>query len=129
MWRALQVRKRATVTIFRRYASAPNLHRRKRNVAKPSPNIPYVDFTRCATMPIRDMHNDGRIVFFVDVYGWDQNNIAVIPGGSEPAYKAVTRLGLDPNRYQAVFWDSDGSGVIMGGEMFKPVSAMRPRKR
>lgn len=84
-----------------------------------------VDYSRVATMPVRDMFDDGRIIFFVDVYGWNQNDIAVVPGGSEPAYKAVVRLGLDPNRYQATFWDSDGSGVILGGELFKPVSEMR----
>jgi hypothetical protein len=28
-----------------------------------------------------------------------------------------------------VVWDTDGSGAIMGGETFTPVSALRPRKR
>ena len=64
-----------------------------------------IDYHRKTTMPIRDMHNDGKIVFLVDVYGWTRKDVSVIPGGSDPMIKAVKRLGLDPDRYQAVLWD------------------------
>ena len=65
-----------------------------------------VDYRYRTSMPIRDMHRDGRIVFWVDVYGWTGSDVAVIPGGSDPLVKAVRRLGLDPNRYQAMIWDA-----------------------
>lgn len=58
-------------------------------------------------MPIRDMHRDGAVAFLVDVYGWTGRDVCVIPGGSEPFKKAVERLGLDPERYQAVIWDAN----------------------
>jgi hypothetical protein len=32
-------------------------------------------------------------------------DVTLIPGGSEPFRKAVERMGLDPERYQAVMWD------------------------
>lgn len=76
-------------------------------MAKKAQRISGIDFRHRTTMPIRDMHNDGEIVFLVDVYGWTGNDVCVIPGGAEPMLKAVTRLGLDPNRYQAVIWDAD----------------------
>jgi hypothetical protein len=65
-----------------------------------------VDYRRKVSMPIRDMHRDGRIVFWVDVYGWTAHDVATIPGGSEPFFKAVERMGLDPSRYQAIIWDT-----------------------
>lgn len=66
-----------------------------------------VDYRRKTSMPIRDMHNDGRIVFVVDVYGWTGRDVCCIPGGCDPFVKAVERLGLDPNRYQAWLWDAE----------------------
>lgn len=65
------------------------------------------DYRIKTTMPVRDMHRDGRIVFLVDVYGWTSRDVATIPGGSTPMRRAVERIGLDPNRYQAILWDVD----------------------
>jgi hypothetical protein len=66
-----------------------------------------IDYRQSVTMPIRDMRrNDAPIVFLVTVYGWNgEGDVGVIPGGDAPFYKAVTRIGLDPNRYQAWIWD------------------------
>lgn len=64
-----------------------------------------VDYQRRVTIPIRDMHRDGLVVFLVDVYGLAPRDMMIIPGGSDPARRAVDRLGLDPNRYQASIWD------------------------
>lgn len=64
-----------------------------------------VDHTQRVTMPIRDMHRDMRVVFCVTVYGWTTSEVCTIPGGSDPFVAAVRRLGLDPDRYQAVLWD------------------------
>jgi hypothetical protein len=64
-----------------------------------------IDYSKCVTMPIRDMHCDGRIVFCVDVYGLDARDLAIIPGGSAPLIHAVERIGLDSNRFQATLWD------------------------
>lgn len=64
-----------------------------------------VDYTRMVSMPIRDMFEDGRVAFFVDVYGVNPSDLCVIPGGSEPMRKAIERLGLDTNRYQPILWD------------------------
>ena len=64
-----------------------------------------VDYRYRTSMPIRDMHRDGKIVFCVDVYGCTGRDLCVIPGGSEPMIKAVRRIGLDPDRYQALIWD------------------------
>lgn len=77
-----------------------------------SPRSPYrrsysVDYRRSTEMPIRDMHRDGKIVFVVTIYGWTGADVCIIPGGSDPMIKAVKRLGLDPNRYQAMMWDAD----------------------
>ena len=66
-----------------------------------------VDYKLRTTMPIRDMAKDGKIVFLVDVYGWTGRDICMIPGGSDPMRKAVERIGLDPERFQAVIWDAD----------------------
>jgi hypothetical protein len=66
-----------------------------------------IDYRYRTSMPIRDMHNDGRIVFWVDIYGWTGKDVCIIPGGSDPMMRAVKRLGLDPNRYQAVIFDAD----------------------
>jgi hypothetical protein len=67
---------------------------------------PLIDYRHSTTMPIRDMHRDGKIVFYVDIYGWDARDVCVIPDGAEPMLKAVRRLGLDPDRYQAWIWDA-----------------------
>lgn len=58
-------------------------------------------------MPIRDMSRDGRVAFLVDVYGVIPSDLAVIGGdiGSAPMLAAVLRLGLDPHRFQAWWWD------------------------
>lgn len=64
-----------------------------------------IDYRRKVTMPIRDMYRDGAVVFVVDVYGVKPSDLAIIPGGSDPMIKAVERIGLDPNRYQALLWD------------------------
>jgi hypothetical protein len=64
-----------------------------------------VDYRFKTTMPVRDMHRDGKVVFLVDIYGWTARDVCKIPGGSAPVLKAVERLGLDPYRYQAMFWD------------------------
>lgn len=63
------------------------------------------DYRTKTTLPIRDMYRDGAIAFLVDVYGWTGRDAAIVPGGSEPFRKAVERIGLDPDRYQAVLWD------------------------
>jgi hypothetical protein len=65
-----------------------------------------IDYRYKTTMPIRDMHRDGRIFCLVDIYGWTGKDVCIIPGGSAPMLKAVERLGLDPNRYQAMLWDA-----------------------
>lgn len=64
-----------------------------------------VDYTRKVTVPIRDMYEDGRIVFVVDIYGVTPNDLCIIPGGSAPMLRAIKRIGLDPYRYQATIWD------------------------
>lgn len=64
-----------------------------------------IDYRKAVTVPIRDMYQDGRVVFLVDVYGVNPRDLAVIPGGSDPMLHAVERLGLDPLRYQALLWD------------------------
>ena len=64
-----------------------------------------IDYRHKVSMPIRDMERDGEIVFVVDVYGVKPNDLAIIPGGSRPMQKAVERIGLDPDRYQAILWD------------------------
>jgi len=69
-----------------------------------------IDYRLKTTMPIRDMNSDGKIVFLVDVYGWNGQDVCVIPGGSDPMMKAVQRMGLDPTRYQAVIWDAQVGG-------------------
>ncbi len=74
---------------------------------KPAQTKFTVDYRRRTTMPIRDMAKDGKIVFLVDVYGWTANDVCMIPGGSEPMRKAVERMGLDPERFQAMIWDAD----------------------
>jgi hypothetical protein len=65
-----------------------------------------VDYTKKTTMPIRDMWRDGRIIFLVDIYGWTGRDVCIVPGGSAPMRKAVERIGLDPERYQATLWDA-----------------------
>lgn len=69
--------------------------------------ISGVDYSRMVSMPIRDLQNDGRIVFCVDVYGVTPSDIATVGGGvgSLPMLRAVERLGLDPHRY--VPWIAD----------------------
>jgi hypothetical protein len=64
-----------------------------------------VNYRESVTMPIRDMHRDGVVVFCVTVYGWTDREVCVIPGGSDPFVAAVRRLGLDPDRYRAIMWD------------------------
>ncbi len=72
---------------------------------KPIPKSMQIDYRYKTTMPIRDMQQDGEIIFLVDVYGWTGKNVCIIPGGSDPFVKAVERMGLDPLRYQAVLLD------------------------
>lgn len=62
-----------------------------------------VNYRRKVSMPIRDI--DGNIIFVVDVYGVQPSDLAVIPGGSRPMYKAVERIGLDPFQFMAWLWD------------------------
>ncbi len=69
------------------------------------PKSMQIDYRYKTTMPIRDMQQDGEIIFLVDVYGWTGKNVCIIPGGSDPFVKAVERMGLDPLRYQAVLLD------------------------
>jgi hypothetical protein len=70
-------------------------------------NLDYdVDYRKKVSMPIRDMDDDGNIVFVVDVYGWTAKEVCVIPGGGAPFLHAVHRIGLNPDRYQAVMWDT-----------------------
>lgn len=64
-----------------------------------------VNYTRMVSIPIRDMYRDGAIVFAVDIYGVEPSDLCTIPGGSEPMRKAIERIGLDPDRYQATIWD------------------------
>lgn len=78
----------------------------KRRIRWAAIRAEQVDYRIKTTMPIRDMERDGRIVFLVDVYGWTGADVCVIPGGCDPMIKAVRRLGLDPNRYQAMLWDA-----------------------
>jgi len=65
-----------------------------------------IDFRNRTSMPIRDTHRDGRIVFWIDIYGWTGRDVCRVPGGCDPAVRAVQRLGLDPMRYQAWLWDA-----------------------
>lgn len=66
----------------------------------------YIDHTRRVTVPIRDVASQGAPVFCqVDVYGVSWEDLAAIPGGSAPLRRAVERLGLDPNRYQATVFE------------------------
>lgn len=67
--------------------------------------VQNVDYTHRVTVPIRDMHENGRIVFLVDVYGVLREDLTRVPGGSAPLMRAVRRMGLDPARYQATLWD------------------------
>jgi hypothetical protein len=67
--------------------------------------IQDVNYRHMVSMPIRDMDRDGEIVFIVDIYGVDPRDLAMIPGGSRPMYKAIERIGLDPMRYRASIWD------------------------
>ena len=69
-----------------------------------------IDYRYRTSMPIRDMHHDGRIVFVVDVYGWTGRDVCIIPGGADPMIRAVRRLGLDPDRYRAELFDADVRG-------------------
>ena len=64
-----------------------------------------VDYRLMVSMPIRDMRNDGQIMFWVDVYGVEPRDLCLIPGGSRPMRKAVERIGLDEMRYRAEIWD------------------------
>lgn len=64
-----------------------------------------VDYRHKVSMPIRDMESDGEIVFIVDIYGVRPHDLAVIPGGSMPMYRAVKRMGLDTERYRADLFD------------------------
>lgn len=64
-----------------------------------------INFHKRVVFPIRDMVNNGKIVFEVIVYGYTRREAMIIPGGSAPALAAIKRMGLDPNRYQAVIWD------------------------
>jgi hypothetical protein len=68
--------------------------------------IRNVDYSKRVTVPIRDVdHPAAPIVFLVDIYGVEAKDLAVVPGGGAPMYKAVTRMGLDPVRFQALLWD------------------------
>lgn len=58
-----------------------------------------------ALVPIRDMHQDGKIVFCLQFYGVKREDLAVIPGGAEPIIAALKRRGFDTRRYQATIWD------------------------
>ncbi len=71
-----------------------------------NPPTHTVDYRIRTTMPIRDTHRDGQIFCLVDIYGWTGRDVCVIPGGSDPLIKAVMRMGLDPDRYQAMIWDA-----------------------
>lgn len=66
----------------------------------------FVNFHKRTTMPIRDMWDDGRIVFAVDIYGRTGKDMCEVPSGSDPLVAAVRRLGLDPDRYQGIIWDA-----------------------
>ena len=47
-----------------------------------------IDYRQKTTISICDMHQEGRVVFLIDVYG----------KVNEP--DLINRMGLDPNRYQ-----------------------------
>jgi len=64
-----------------------------------------VDYRKRVSMPIRDTHRDGCVMFWVDVYGVEPLDLCTVPGGGEPMRKAVERLGLDTDRYQAWILD------------------------
>lgn len=64
-----------------------------------------INYAKKVSVPIRDMTRDGEVVFVVDVYGVEPEDLCVVPGGGAPMYRAVTRLGLDPMRFQAFMWD------------------------
>lgn len=64
-----------------------------------------IDYRLKVSVPIRDLEDDGRIAFIVDVYGVLPKDLCVIPGGGYPMQQAVRRLKLDPLRYQAWIWD------------------------
>ncbi len=64
-----------------------------------------VEYRDRVSMPIHDLHNNGEIAFIVDVYGWTKKEICIFSGGSDPIWKAIERLKLDPDRYQPMNWD------------------------
>lgn len=65
-----------------------------------------VRYDKVTTVPVRDFFSeDAPIVFLVDVYGASWRDLCVVPGGSAPMRRAVERLGLDPERYQASIFD------------------------
>jgi len=64
-----------------------------------------VDYRTRTTVPIRDMGGSGRIVCLVDIYGWTKNDVATVPGGTDPVKKAIAKLGLDPDRYAPYIMD------------------------
>ncbi len=58
-----------------------------------------------ALVPIRDMDQDGKIVFALQFYGVKRNDLIIVPRGAAPIIQALRRRGLDPRRYQATLWD------------------------
>lgn len=68
-------------------------------------SVSPIDYRHKAIVPIRDMERDGRIAFEVIVYGVEPTDLCIVPGGGTPAFRAVERIGLDTNRYQATIWD------------------------
>lgn len=69
-----------------------------------------VNYRQMTTVPIRDMEQDGKVVFLIDIYGVQGKDLAAVPGGSVPMLRAVRRMGLDTERYQAWIWDLDVGG-------------------
>lgn len=61
----------------------------------------YVDFRCRISVPVRDMQDNGRVAFRVDVYGRTAKEI-FHDMDITPVVAAVRRMGLDPERYRVV---------------------------
>lgn len=69
--------------------------------------VPPVRYHERVTFPIRDTLNDGIPTnMMVTIYGLTPSDICATPSGSDILVAAITRLGLDPHRYQCFLMDA-----------------------
>lgn len=67
-----------------------------------------VDYSKKVSMPVRDLKRDGAVAFMVDVYGVTPEELCIVGEGypmGRPMRKAITRIGLDPDRFFATIFD------------------------